>query len=115
MDKFGKSQPVTRVEDIRFLTGQGRYIDDIAPQDALHAVFFRSPVAHADIVSLDLDEARGAPGVHLVVTEDDLLEAGIDTAIPGAVVSNCDGSKGAAPKRPVLAKGNFRLIAPDES
>lgn len=110
MDKFGKSQPVTRVEDIRFLTGRGRYIDDIAPQGALHAVFLRSPVAHADIVSLDLDDARAAPGVHLVVTEDDLLAAGIDTAIPGAVVSNRDGSKGAAPKRPVLAKGRVRYV-----
>ena len=68
MDKFGKSQPVKRVEDVRFLTGAGRYIDDIAPQGALHAVLFRSPVAHAVITALDLDEARAAPGVHAVLT-----------------------------------------------
>ena len=42
MEKFGKSQPVKRVEDVRFLTGEGRYVDDIAPTDALHAYFFLS-------------------------------------------------------------------------
>ena len=46
MDKFGKSQPVRRLEDHRFLTGQGRYIDDAAPDGALFAVFVRSQVAH---------------------------------------------------------------------
>ena len=34
MEKFGKGQSVTRVEDVRFLTGQGRYVDDIAPAGA---------------------------------------------------------------------------------
>ena len=53
MDKFGKSQPVKRVEDIRFLTGAGRYVDDIAPEGALHAYFLRSQVAHAEIIGLD--------------------------------------------------------------
>ena len=45
MEKFGKSQPVKRVEDQRFLTGTGRYVDDIAPDGALHAVYLRSPAA----------------------------------------------------------------------
>ncbi len=43
MQKFGKSQPVKRVEDVRFLTGAGRYVDDIAPEGALHGFFLRSP------------------------------------------------------------------------
>ena len=43
MEKFGKSQPVKRVEDLRFLTGQGRYVDDIAPGDALQG--YRLPLA----------------------------------------------------------------------
>ncbi len=42
MEKFGKSQSVKRVEDMRFLTGHGRYVDDIAPESALHAYVFRS-------------------------------------------------------------------------
>ena len=105
MDKFGKSQPVKRVEDVRFLTGHGRYVDDVAPDGALRAFVFRSPVAHAEITTLDVEAAREAEGVHLVVTSEDLLAAGIDTGMSGALAPNRDGSKGAAPKRPVLAEG----------
>ena len=63
MEKFGKSQPVRRFEDSRFLTGQGRYVDDIAPEGALFAWFLRSPVAHAEITSLDVTAAREAEGL----------------------------------------------------
>jgi len=63
MDKFGKSQPVRRLEDRRFLTGEGRYIDDAAPEGALHAVFVRSQVAHGRLSPVDLTEAREMPGI----------------------------------------------------
>ena len=67
MSKFGTSQSVPRKEDVRFLTGRGRYLDDVAPEGAAHAVFFRSPVAHARIAGLDVGEAaaaaRGAGGL----------------------------------------------------
>ena len=49
MDKFGKSQPVRRLEDERFLTGQGRYIDDARPRGRFMAVFVRSQVAHGAV------------------------------------------------------------------
>jgi len=110
MEKFGKSQPVKRVEDVRFLTGAGRYVDDIAPQDALHAYFLRSPVAHGKIAELDVEDAREADGVHLVVTCADLEAAGIDIAMGGTVVKNRDGSNGAAPLRPMLAKDRVRFV-----
>mgnify|MGYP006274781471 CR=1 FL=1 len=110
MDKFGKSQSVTRVEDVRFLTGQGRYLDDIAPQGALRAFVLRSPVAHATIAHLDKAEAEAAPGVHLVLTGQDLLDAGITQGLPASLASNRDGTKGAAPKRPVLAEGRVRHV-----
>jgi carbon-monoxide dehydrogenase large subunit len=58
LEKFGKSQSVTRVEDVRFLKGTGRYVDDIAPAHALHGFVFRSPVAHAVITQLDVSAAR---------------------------------------------------------
>ena len=77
MDKFGKSQPVTRVEDQRFLTGHGRYVDDIAPQGALVAYALRASVAHAVITALDVDAAQQAPGVQLVLTADDLVPDGV--------------------------------------
>ncbi|WP_116599684.1 xanthine dehydrogenase family protein molybdopterin-binding subunit [Primorskyibacter marinus] len=110
MDKFGKSQPVKRVEDVRFLTGQGRYVDDIAPEGALFAHVFRSPVAHATITTLNVDEARNADGVHAVLTVQDLLDGGLDVHIPGATQPNRDGTDGAAPERPVLARGKLRHV-----
>ncbi|CUH76451.1 xanthine dehydrogenase family protein molybdopterin-binding subunit [Tropicibacter naphthalenivorans] len=110
MDNFGKSQSVTRVEDQRFLTGQGRYMEDIFPQDALRAYVFRSPVAHARIISLGLEDARAADGVHGIFTAQDMLDDGIKTDMWAVTVDNRDGTKGAAPKRPVLAEGVVRFV-----
>jgi len=61
-----------RREDYRFLTGQGRYLDDIVVPGALHAHFVRSPHAHARLVAIDVTAARAAPGVVAVVTGHDL-------------------------------------------
>ncbi|WP_204113491.1 xanthine dehydrogenase family protein molybdopterin-binding subunit [Shimia biformata] len=110
MEKFGKSQPVTRVEDRRFLTGAGRYVDDIAPRGALHAVVFRSPVAHARISGLDVTEARAADGVHAVLTCADLEAAGMNVAMFAILVDNRDGTKAAAPVRPILARDRVRFV-----
>src|SRR6056297_40730 len=110
MEKFGKSQPVKRVEDIRFLNGTGRYVDDIAPKDALRGYVFRSSVAHADIDTLDVSEARTAAGVHLVLTAADLQEAGLTEGLWSTTVPNRDGSDGASPFRPVLAKDTVRHV-----
>lgn len=110
MSQFGRSQSVKRLEDVRFLTGQGRYVDDIAPGDALHAVFLRAPVAHGQIISLDLDAAREAPGVHLVLGAADLRAAGLAPEMEAWLVKNRDGSRGAAPPRPVLAEGRVRFV-----
>jgi len=55
--------PLKRPDDPRILTGRGRYVDDIVLPRMLHAVFVRSPHAHARIARLDLDRARAAPGV----------------------------------------------------
>ncbi|MFP4274988.1 MAG: xanthine dehydrogenase family protein molybdopterin-binding subunit, partial [Paracoccaceae bacterium] len=110
MEKFGRSQPVTRVEDIRFLTGHGRYVDDIAPADALHAAFLRAPVAHARITGLDLEEARAAEGVHAVYAADDLAALGLALEMGATLVTNRDGSKAAATERTVLARGRVRHV-----
>ena len=110
MEKFGKSQPVKRVEDVRFLTGTGRYVDDIAPANALVAYVFRSPVAHAKITSLDLSDARAAEGVAAVYAIDDLEASGMDIGIPAILVNNRDGSRAASPLRPVLAKGKLNYV-----
>jgi len=110
MEKFGKSQPVTRLEDGRFLTGQGRYVDDIAPEGALVAHVLRAPAAHGIITELDVDEARAAPGVRLVLTADDLAASGITEAMAFNTVKNQDGTPAAAPRRPILAEDRVRFV-----
>lgn len=57
-----------RVEDAPVLTGQARFIADIAPPNCLHAVFLRSPVASATMSRVDASAAAASPGVHLVLT-----------------------------------------------
>jgi CO/xanthine dehydrogenase Mo-binding subunit len=69
---IGKS--FNRVEDPRFLRGEGRYIDDIVLPDMAHAALVRSPHAHARIVSIDTSRAEALPGVVRVVTGADVAE-----------------------------------------
>jgi aerobic carbon-monoxide dehydrogenase large subunit len=63
-----------RREDRRFLTGQGRYLDDMVFPGALHVHFVRSPHAHARLLGIDTDAARAMPGVVAVVTGRDLAQ-----------------------------------------
>jgi len=63
---------VARLEDPALLTGRGRFVDDIRLAGALHACFVRSPHAHAKIRAIDTSAARALPGVHAVLTADDL-------------------------------------------
>ncbi|MEY4995839.1 MAG: hypothetical protein RLZ67_564 [Actinomycetota bacterium] len=63
---------VVRVEDPRFLTGQGTYIANLDLPGALHLTFVRSSVAHGKIVAIDADEARAMPGVVAVWTAADI-------------------------------------------
>ena len=67
---IGKS--LNRVEDPRFLRGEGRYIDDIKLENMAHAAIVRSPHAHALIVSIDTTKAQAYPGVIRVVTGADV-------------------------------------------
>jgi carbon-monoxide dehydrogenase large subunit len=62
-----------RLEDRALLRGSGRFVDDIAVPGALHAAFVRSPHPHAAINRIDAQAARALPGVHAVLTLDDLM------------------------------------------
>ena len=99
-----------RAEDERFLTGRGRYIDDLAlPRQAWGCVV-RSPHAHAKLGTVETDAALAMPGVCAVYTAADLAEAGIG-AIPCVMApKNADGSAAALPPRPVLAAGRVRTV-----
>jgi carbon-monoxide dehydrogenase large subunit len=77
MDKFGIGQPVRRKEDVRLLTGRGTYTDDLDRPGQAHAVVLRSPHAHARILSMDISEAKTAPGVLAVLTGHDAIADGL--------------------------------------
>ena len=99
-----------RAEDERFLTGRGRYLDDLAlPRQACGCVV-RSPHAHAEIGAIETEAALAMPGVCAVYTAADLAEAGVG-AIPCVMApKNADGSAAALPPRPVLAAGRVRMV-----
>jgi carbon-monoxide dehydrogenase large subunit len=61
-----------RKEDERFIRGQGRYLDDIALPGMLHGAMLRSPIAHGQLLSIDVSAALAHPKVHAVITGDDL-------------------------------------------
>ncbi|HKC10024.1 MAG TPA: xanthine dehydrogenase family protein molybdopterin-binding subunit, partial [Methylomirabilota bacterium] len=71
-----------RKEDGRFVTGQGRYLDDVRVPGLLHVALVRSPHAHARVVSIDGRAARGLAGVAAVWTLDDLPELAVANVPP---------------------------------
>jgi carbon-monoxide dehydrogenase large subunit len=73
----GIGQPVRRKEDLRLLTGRGRFGDDLVLPHQVHSCFVRSPHAHARIVALDKTAALAAPGVIAVLTGVDYADAGL--------------------------------------
>src|SRR5260370_37822623 len=79
MRQFGIGQPVRRVEDRRFLTGHGHYLDDITRPRQAQAVMLRSPHAHAELRTIDTQAATAAPGVPGVVTRPDLAQYSLGT------------------------------------
>ena len=70
--KFGIGQPVPRLEDPRFITGRGRYVDDIDLPRQCYGVVVMSPHAHARIKRIDTAKAKAAAGVLAVLTGADV-------------------------------------------
>jgi len=64
--------PIERLEDLRFLRGRGQYVDDLERDGMLHAAVLRSSVAHGSIRRIDTAAARALPGVHRVITAQDI-------------------------------------------
>ncbi|HHX91172.1 MAG TPA: xanthine dehydrogenase family protein molybdopterin-binding subunit, partial [Paracoccus sp.] len=96
MRAFGSSQGGTRREDLRFLTGTGRYIADTLPEGALHAAFLRAPVAHARITALMVEDARAMPGVRGIWTGADLAGAGVNGPLWSVAARDQRGMAGAS-------------------
>jgi carbon-monoxide dehydrogenase large subunit len=103
---------VERPQDGRLLAGGGRFTDDARIEGAAHAVFVRSPHAHADIAAIDTAAARAVPGVLAVITGADLAAAGVKplafASLP--MLRQPGGGPLAAPPRHALAIDRVRHV-----
>ena len=103
-------QPRVRSEDARFLTGQGRYVDDVHLERMAHGAFVRSPYAHARIASIDAAAALEAPGVLAVYTGEDWTAAGFGPLPTRTQAKFTDGSPIPVPPRPGLVTDVARCV-----
>ncbi|MGB2456434.1 MAG: xanthine dehydrogenase family protein molybdopterin-binding subunit [Candidatus Puniceispirillaceae bacterium] len=106
----GIGASVRRKEDKRFLIGKGNYTDDINRAGQLHVYFLRSPVAFADIVSIDKQKAEKASGVAAILTGEDVAADNLGGPICGWAPTNKDGSAPSEPPHPILANGRVRYV-----
>src|SRR5437588_1001478 len=110
MKQFGVGQPVRRVEDRRFITGHGSYVDDINRPRQAHAFMLRSPHAHARIGAIDATAALAASSVLAVFTGDDLARDGIGTIPCLSAVTNRDGTPSVMPPHPAIVRDRVRHV-----
>jgi carbon-monoxide dehydrogenase large subunit len=110
MNMMRIGDPVKREEDLRLLTGRGRYLDDVNILNQARAHVLRSPFAHADIKSIDVSAAKQAPGVLTVLTGDELKERGLGPLKANATGKRADGSPGFGTPQPLLAQGRVRYV-----
>ena len=103
-------QSVKRVEDKRFITGKGRYVDDMALPGMTWATVVRSDVAHANIRGIDAGEASRAPGVVAVLTGADMEADGIAGLPCGWQVDFKNGDTMKEPAHPALAVSKVRHV-----
>ena len=99
-----------RREDLRFVTGSGRYLDDLAFAGTAHAVVLRSPHAHGLILRIQTEKARTAPGVLGVLTAEEVRADGLKPLRPSAEANVQTGEKFAFAPQPLLADGKVRYI-----
>ena len=102
----GVGRPLRRLEDARFLTGRGRFTDDVNRPGQAYLHILRSPHAHARLLHVDLAAARAAPGVFGAFAAEDLRDLGpIPCTVPVATVGPMQ-----VPHRPALAEGRVRFV-----
>ena len=107
--KFGIGQPVRRVEDHRFVTGHGRYVDDIELPQQAYGVLVMSPHGHARIKRIDTSKAADAEGVLCVLTAKDAEADKLGLLVP-IMPEDMGGPKGYRASRPLLAGDKARAV-----
>ncbi len=110
MTGTGIGASIKRKEDHRFITGKGRYTDDVNRPGQCHAVFVRSPHAHAKIVSINTAKAAKMPGVVAVYTGADSAADKVGNLPCAWTINFRDGRPMRAGPHPVLASGKVRYV-----
>jgi len=110
MSKYGIGQPVLRFEDPRLLRGKGKYVNDVNIHGQAHAVFVRSPHAHALIRKIDIEAAQKSPGVVAVFTGHDVVADKLGMPKANMPRKRPDGSPMYAPQRPPLITDRVRYV-----
>ena len=108
--RFGIGASVLRKEDKRFLTGRGRFTDDIDRPGQVHAYFVRSPHAHAKIKGISADAARAMAGVVAVFTGQDMAADNIGSLPCGWTVTDRHGEPHKSPPHFALARDKVRYV-----
>jgi len=106
----GVGARVVRKEDRRFITGKGRYVDDIKLVGMTHAHFVRSPHAHAKVKSVDASAAMQTPGVLAVLTGRQLVDDKIGNLICGWAITSKDGTAMKMGAWPAMAPETVRFV-----
>lgn len=101
---------VRRTEDLRFITGAGRYVDDHSLPGQCHARFVRSPYAHAIVAGIDVKQAASMPGVIAVFTGAQMREAKVGSIPCGWLIHGRDGQPMAEPPHYPLAVDKVRHV-----
>ncbi|NDB69793.1 MAG: hypothetical protein EB015_17680, partial [Methylocystaceae bacterium] len=112
-DSLKDPRSYRRVEDHRFLTGQGLYVADITSTKPLYAAFLRSPHAHARILNIDTNKAKSIKGVYGVFTASDVVKNihnpdGLGP-LPTSIILG-ERSELYVPKRDVLCVDTVRFV-----
>ncbi len=106
----GIGASVVRKEDRRFITGKGRYVDDIKLQGMTHAHFIRSPHAHAKVKAIDSSEAMKMPGVVGVLTGQQIVDDKVGNLICGWAITSKDGTPMKMGAWPAMAPEIVRFV-----
>ncbi len=106
----GIGASVVRKEDKRFITGKGKYVDDIKLVGMTYAQFVRSPHAHAKVKSIDASAALKMPGVIAVLNGQQLVDDKVGNLICGWAITSKDGSPMKMGAWPAMAPETVRFV-----
>jgi carbon-monoxide dehydrogenase large subunit len=110
MSGEGIGASVVRKEDKRFVTGKGRYVDDVRLHGMTYAHFVRSPYAHARVKNIDATEALKKPGVVAVLTGQEIVDDKVGNLICGWMIHSKDGSPMKMGAWPAMAPEIVRFV-----